>query len=265
MSKPTLLPANRTPLEADLEQSMARLEDVPIPLRTIWSSTDCPTALLPWLAWTVSVDEWDPTWPEATKREVIAGSFAVHQKKGTAGALRRAIEALALPLVVREWFQYGGAPYMFRLDIVLEEFGLSQAEQETILRVVEKTKNLRSHLEALYLHVEAGGNMHTSAASDCGDIVTVDAEVDLTKVMNLQVTSAGVVTFDAVAGASSYEMFILLTSSPGTVSILNFDFSLPITSGTDLGPTGNDVNCIVVALFGAAYGTPSDIVLFEAP
>ena len=51
-----LLPANATPLERALAETTARLSDVAVPIRDLWSPENCPTELLPWLAWALSVD-----------------------------------------------------------------------------------------------------------------------------------------------------------------------------------------------------------------
>ncbi|EKQ5242665.1 phage tail protein I [Escherichia coli] len=54
----------------------------------------CPANLLPWLAWSFSVDRWDDKWPEATKRAVIRDAYFIHCHKGTIGAIRRVVEPL---------------------------------------------------------------------------------------------------------------------------------------------------------------------------
>lgn len=89
----TLLPHNATPQEIALDLATARVGDVPVDIRTVMTSDACPAALLPWLAWALSVDEWDAAWTEETKRAAIAASVAVHRRKGTVGAVRAAIDA----------------------------------------------------------------------------------------------------------------------------------------------------------------------------
>jgi phage tail P2-like protein len=89
----SLLPPNATPQEAAIEAATARIGEVPVPNATLWNPATCPAALLPWLAWALSVDEWDGTWPEARQREVIAASVAVHRRKGTRGAVVAALAA----------------------------------------------------------------------------------------------------------------------------------------------------------------------------
>lgn len=88
---PALLPHNSTAAELAMEQATARIGAVPVPLRTLWNPQTCPMRLLPWLAWALGIDEWDAAWPDEVKRSVVAGSVEVHRRKGTIGAMRRAL------------------------------------------------------------------------------------------------------------------------------------------------------------------------------
>jgi phage tail P2-like protein len=93
----SLLPPNATRLERGLEQATARIGAVPVSLRPLWDPQACPLDLLPWLAWAVGVEEWDASWPEAYKREVVATARDIRHKKGTPGAIQRALAALGHP------------------------------------------------------------------------------------------------------------------------------------------------------------------------
>jgi phage tail P2-like protein len=93
----SLLPPNATAPERALEQAMARLAAVPVPLRQLWNPQTCPVSLLPWLAWALRVREWDSNWPEATQRAVIAASVPVHKRKGTLGSIKQALAAAGYP------------------------------------------------------------------------------------------------------------------------------------------------------------------------
>lgn len=89
-----LLPLNATPLERAVDGASARLDEVDVPVGDLWSPARCPLALLPWLAWTLGVETWDPDWPEETKRQFVAEAFAVHREKGTPAAIRRVLRLI---------------------------------------------------------------------------------------------------------------------------------------------------------------------------
>lgn len=92
--RPTLLPSNATRLERALGQVIGRISDVPVPIADLWSPHRCPAPLLPWLAWALSVDEWDAGWPEDRKRDVIAASVEIHRHKGSMWAVRRTLAVM---------------------------------------------------------------------------------------------------------------------------------------------------------------------------
>lgn len=94
MNNTRLLPVGSSPLEVAAARACADIENTPVPLRRLWNADDCPANLLPWLAWAFSVDRWDESWPEATKRDVIRAARFIHEHKGTIGAVRRVVEPL---------------------------------------------------------------------------------------------------------------------------------------------------------------------------
>lgn len=73
----TLLPPNATKAERAMEAVPARIDDIPASFRDLWNPRTCPINLLPWLAWAVSMDSWDASWPEHTKRARIAAMQAI--------------------------------------------------------------------------------------------------------------------------------------------------------------------------------------------
>ncbi|MBQ4814544.1 phage tail protein I [Pseudoalteromonas luteoviolacea] len=86
-------------------KSACVLNDARLLISSLWDPFLCPTPLLPWLAWSVSVDEWDESWNEELKRQVISDAFAVHQVKGTPFALQKALDSLNIKTEIREWWQ----------------------------------------------------------------------------------------------------------------------------------------------------------------
>lgn len=111
-------PRDAAPLEVAISGADARILKAPTHLiRAVWSPDDCPAHLLPYLAAAWSVDHWNPAWPEDVKREVIRRAPEIHRLKGTRRALQRALDALGVKLVIKEWFEQvpQGQPYTFRL------------------------------------------------------------------------------------------------------------------------------------------------------
>lgn len=155
----SLLPPNASALLRALESSFKGSFDLPTLNRYVVNPDLAPAHILPWLAWALSVDDWSDNWSETIRRNVIKASIEVHRKKGTIGALKKALEAFNYTNIkVQEWFEYGGDPYFFRVffDVVEPGFDINILPQ--VQKVIENTKNARSHLESLkaYLSAEMG-------------------------------------------------------------------------------------------------------------
>jgi phage tail P2-like protein len=98
MAATDLLPPSSTPLERAVDRASAdRLAALPAVVASLWNAETCPPAILPWLAWAMSVDEWNEEWGVDKKRAVIAESRLIHQQKGTPAAIRRALTAIGQP------------------------------------------------------------------------------------------------------------------------------------------------------------------------
>lgn len=94
----TLLPAASTPLERAIDQaSAARLAALPALVASLWNADTCPAELLPYLAWALSIDEWNNGWGIEKKRAIIKESRVIHQHKGTPSAIKRALTAIGQP------------------------------------------------------------------------------------------------------------------------------------------------------------------------
>ena len=91
-SMQSILPPNasRTERAFDLAYA-ARLAAVRSVVPTLWNADTCPASLLPWLAWALSVDDWDADWPEQIKRTACRDAIDIHEHKGTPAAIKRAL------------------------------------------------------------------------------------------------------------------------------------------------------------------------------
>ncbi|WP_051346575.1 phage tail protein I [Bradyrhizobium sp. th.b2] len=78
-----ILAPNATEYERTLASQVDRLLDLNIPIRLLWNPWECPENLLPYLAWALSVDLWDSSWPVTKRRSVIANAIKHHRQKGT--------------------------------------------------------------------------------------------------------------------------------------------------------------------------------------
>ncbi|MDE6260403.1 MAG: phage tail protein I [Oscillospiraceae bacterium] len=105
--------------------------------------------LLDILARDFKVDWWDNDYSPEEKRRTLASSWQVHKLLGTKAAVETAIRAIYPDTQVAEWFDYGGDPYHFKLNINITFDDIDTGKQRRVLDRLEYYKNLRSHLDGV--------------------------------------------------------------------------------------------------------------------
>lgn len=169
----SLLPPGSSALERRLAETCGDISTVPVPLRELWNPDTCPEHLLPWLAWSFSVDRWDEAWPEAVKRQVVRDAYFIHRQKGTIAAVRRVVEPFGFLIRVIEWWQTGETPGTFRLDIGVQDQGITEETYQELERLIAGAKPVSRHLVGLSINLQTTGSVITGAASYQGDELTV--------------------------------------------------------------------------------------------
>ena len=102
------------------------------------------------------------------KRQTIKDSVKIHRKLGTKYAVETALGAVYPGTKVKEWFEYGGKPYMFKVIIGATDSGVSADRQAAVLERVRFYKNLRSHLEAISYQIEKRATVFAAAVHSVG-------------------------------------------------------------------------------------------------
>ena len=115
------------------------------------------------LAWQWHVDFYEPSMSIETKRQLVRESIAWHRIKGTKAAVEKMAQTVFKGGVVTEWFEYGGEPYHFRID-VLNAPNMTEENRGRLLAVVNASKNTRSWLDELRFRREAQNDMYYAAA-----------------------------------------------------------------------------------------------------
>ncbi len=123
-------------------------------------------ALLDELAYSMHVDWYDPKASIDTKRTLIKKSIRVHRYRGTPYALEEVIKDYFQDAEIKEWFEYGGDPYTFRVAI---RSGVVNSELlERFTMAVNAVKNVRSHMDLVIIfntHGDLAQFTHTQLSS----------------------------------------------------------------------------------------------------
>ena len=143
----SLLPPNSTALERNLTEIGQDAFDL-ASIRIIKDIGLVPQQFLPFIAYQKSVDYWDDSWQDALKRKVIQSSKEQHKIKGTAAAIRRALEPFGYEVNLIEWFQAQPnlTPGTFNLELDLIGKSLDQEVYNEVNRLVSDAKAASRHL-----------------------------------------------------------------------------------------------------------------------
>lgn len=198
----SLLPPNASQFEQVVEAATARIGNAPVPNAQLWHPAQCPAHLLPWLAWALSIDEWDSHWPEDTQRQFIANSVQVHKNKGTLGAVKRALASLNIDTEITEWYEDQSQnnsthrePGTFTVSALIGHQGIDSALINNIDRIVQCNKRHSAHY-TLSLSLNSSANNTHLLGSTSANIATVEPWIlselnsDSTSVIALGTVSA---------------------------------------------------------------------------
>ena len=108
--------------------------------------------------WDASV--WMQSWPIQIKKSVLMGVIRDKWKRGTLGAVKRAIESIATFANLTEWWQETpkGTPHTFKITASLNSYeGVLESElQENLLALIDDAKPVRSHYVFILLKRYSG-------------------------------------------------------------------------------------------------------------
>ena len=116
---------------------------------------ELPETVVDLLAWQWHVDFYEPLGMDIdTKRRLVKESIAWHRMKGTPAAIEAVVSAAFDKTTVKEWYEYGGKPYYFK--IVTEDVTTDKDILNRLRRAVDSVKNVRSWLEEIefLLHLQ---------------------------------------------------------------------------------------------------------------
>jgi phage tail P2-like protein len=97
------------------------------------------------LAWQMHIDWYDSKADVIVKRQLIKSALKVHRYRGTKYAVEEVLKTYFTEAEIKEWFEYGGDPYTFRVSVRSGVIDTELAAQFTM--AVNVVKNVRSHMD----------------------------------------------------------------------------------------------------------------------
>ncbi|HCQ8621024.1 TPA: phage tail protein I [Klebsiella quasipneumoniae] len=169
----SLLPPGSSALERRLAQACSGISDLNVPLRDLWNPRKCPAKFLPYLAWAFSVDRWEENWTETAKRQAVSDAFWIHQRKGTVAAVKRVIEGLGYSMTLEEWWKVADPAGTFRLEIDLNEIGITEPMIYELERIIGDAKPVSRHISQLTLSLNVTALASIGSAFIDSEVITV--------------------------------------------------------------------------------------------
>ena len=160
-------------LEQRAAAACASISDLSVPLRDLWNPWKCPVKFLPYLAWAFSVDRWEENWSETEKRQAVSDAFWIHQRKGTVAAVRRVIETLGYSMTLQEWWKVADPAGTFRLEIDLNDIGITEPMIKELERIIGDAKPVSRHISQLTLSLSVTALASIGTAFIDSEVITV--------------------------------------------------------------------------------------------
>lgn len=177
MNKDSLAPINDINLKIFDEMCDERFSQLDLEVLLVNIIDNLPSDALPHLAEQYHVmgnEGWLQCRNDKEKRELIKKSIEVHRYKGTKYALQKIFEMFGLEGDITEWFENGGKPFTFDVDIRFETKGLDYELIDKLEALINEYKNVRSHLNRLTIGMPAYMNNYkyqlTSLSGECTTI-----------------------------------------------------------------------------------------------
>ncbi len=145
-------------------EKLKQIVDEFIPLYTRMDQIN-DSEILDLLAWQFHIEGYELAQSVKEKRALIKSAIELHRYKGTKYAIKKVLEALGLEGQVKEWFEYNGKPYHFKVDIFAKNKLIEPETEQKLLKLIEQYKNVRSKLEKVSIGYSLGRTFITTAGA----------------------------------------------------------------------------------------------------
>lgn len=126
-------------------------------------------AVLDILAVQFRVDWYDTSYPIETKRRIIKTALEVRRYCGTEWAVQKALSSIYPNVKISEWYDYGGRPGYWRMNVDITDDGAIYYTPEEIEKRLGYARRCTAHLEHIIYIVEPHERSPAYiAAAPCG-------------------------------------------------------------------------------------------------
>lgn len=132
-----------------------RLSEINLDILNLANVDSLPVDALPHLAeqYHITGEEgWIFCQNDLEKRALLKNAIKLHKYKGTKFAIISALSVLNLNCDIKEWFEYNGEPFFFKVFVEVESV-FNEGIELQIVNIINAHKNVRSWLETLTIEL----------------------------------------------------------------------------------------------------------------
>lgn len=136
---------------------------------------ELPEEVIDLLAWQFHVDFYEPTMSLTEKRGMILQSIDWHKRLGTPAVVQEMVSTLFVGGTVYEWWEYGGQPYHFRVEVT--DTVQDGSIYNRLVSLINAVKNTRSWLDGVIMIKGSSLESYVGIAQFYSSHMVIDAEV----------------------------------------------------------------------------------------
>lgn len=143
-------------LSAAIRVGLLRLQDYSRAISMYAALRELPDEVLNLLAVELRTQYYDPAAKRKKREDMVRQTIAWYFRGGTGAVLTEYLATLYQGGRLKEWYDYGGAPYFFKavVELALDD-EIRPGDGERIAERINTYKNVRSWLEDLAFHIGA--------------------------------------------------------------------------------------------------------------
>lgn len=169
----SILPTTCSDLERKLE-SLGERYAFDTPIKILWNPDKCPENLLIYLAWALSVDNWDDNWSIDKKRRIVKNSLDVHRLKGTSTSLANVAESLGYGLGIEYWHQNSEIEKgKFKVNVRASNVEINENTYAEITKVINNNKRGTLHLDSFNVSTLTTADLRCFSYAKIGERVKI--------------------------------------------------------------------------------------------
>jgi len=122
--------------------------------RTMSVIEQMPEKILDILAVELRTPAYRDTYPLETKKALVAGTLEFYAHLGTPAAVEEIVRTIFKGGDISEWYEYGGDPHHFRVDIAFQGEAITPKIMTELRRMINAIKRLSSWLDEITITSE---------------------------------------------------------------------------------------------------------------